>query len=205
MVYNNFFLRLLITFIFLSIYLSISFINFSLVFYLIFLIYLIVLIEIIIYFKNYKYYPIIYLAISFVFFLIIDFEDQINFNLFILIVISFDIFSYIFGKLLGKNQLIKISPNKTVEGLLGGVFISFFLSLIFSYFFEIAINMNLIIYIVLIIGFAYIGDILESYFKRKNNLKNSSNLIPGHGGVFDRFDSLIFSIIIYSISINIIV
>ena len=46
------------------------------------------------------------------------------------------------------------------------------------------------------------GDLIESFFKRKNNLKNSSELIPGHGGVFDRFDSFLFSIIIFFISIN---
>ena len=47
-----------------------------------------------------------------------------------------------------------------------------------------------------------LGDLIESFFKRKNNIKNSSNFIPGHGGVFDRFDSFLFSIIFYSISIK---
>ena len=57
-----------------------------------------------------------------------------------------------------------------------------------------------IFYILLIILSAFIGDIIESFFKRKNNLKNSSEFVPGHGGVFDRFDSFLFSIIIYAIS-----
>ena len=64
------------------------------------------------------------------------------------------------------------------------------------------INFSLIIFICLIILTAFIGDIIESIFKRINNLKNSSELIPGHGGLFDRFDSFLFSIIFYSISIN---
>tara|TARA_Y100000768_G_C23963505_1_gene676679 strand:+ start:918 stop:1328 length:411 start_codon:yes stop_codon:yes gene_type:complete len=134
----------------------------------------------------------------------IDFRKEIflNFNLFILTVITFDIFSYIVGKSFGKNKLTKISPNKTIEGLLGGIFISLFCSLLFSYIFEININTKLVIFILLNISFAFVGDIIESYFKRKNNLKNSSELIPGHGGVFDRFDSFLFSIIFYSISFS---
>ena len=139
------------------------------------------------------------------FFLIIDFDKIIflNFNLFILIVISFDIFSYIIGKNFGKNNFTKISPNKTYEGLFGGALASIFLSLLFSFIFGITINIELLFYIFLIILSAFIGDIIESFFKRKNNLKNSSEFIPGHGGVFDRFDSFLFAIIIYSISISI--
>tara|TARA_B100001057_G_scaffold338907_1_gene339671 strand:- start:159 stop:596 length:438 start_codon:yes stop_codon:yes gene_type:complete len=139
---------------------------------------------------------------SFIFFIIIDFENInfLNFNLFILIVISFDIFSYVIGKTLGKNNFTKISPNKTYEGLFGGFFSSFFLALLFAFIFEIIVNIELIFYILLIIISAFVGDIIESFFKRKNNLKNSSEFVPGHGGVFDRFDSFLFSIIIYSVS-----
>ena len=61
----------------------------------------------------------------------------------------------------------------------------------------------LIFFIFIIIFSAFTGDIIESFYKRKNNLKNSSELIPGHGGFFDRFDSFLFSIIFYSISVKI--
>ena len=205
MVYNNFLLRLFFSFLFILIYCISAYINFKYIYYLILLIYILIFIEIYLYFKLYKFLPFFYLFISCVFFAIIDFDKVLflNFNLFILIVISFDIFSYIIGKKFGKNKFTKISPNKTYEGLFGGALTSIFLSLFFAYVFEILVNIELIFYIFLIILSAFVGDIIESFFKRKNNLKNSSEFIPGHGGVFDRFDSFVFSIIIYSISINI--
>ena len=139
------------------------------------------------------------------FFFNIDFEkiNFFDFNFLIIIIITFDIFSYIIGKTIGKNKLTKISPNKTIEGLAGGMIASLSLAITFSYYFDILINTQLFIYIFIIIFSSLTGDIIESFFKRKNKLKNSSDLIPGHGGVFDRFDSFLFSIIIYSIFISI--
>ena len=205
--YKNFILRLLFSTIFISVYFICSYLNMKYIFYLIILIYFLILLEVFIYFKKYRIIPIIYIFISFIFFLRIDFSNQffLNFNLFILTVIIFDVFSYIIGKSYGKIQLIKISPNKTYEGFLGGFLFSYLVSLLFSYFYHIAINLELIFFIFFINLSAFIGDIIESYYKRKNNLKNSSEFIPGHGGVFDRFDSFLFAIIIYSISINFLV
>tara|TARA_B100000989_G_C19304896_1_gene370020 strand:- start:199 stop:561 length:363 start_codon:yes stop_codon:yes gene_type:complete len=117
-------------------------------------------------------------------------------------VISFDIFSYASGKIFGINKLIYISPNKTIEGFFGGFLISVVSSLLLSYFLDININIKLISFILIIILTSFFGDLIESYFKRINNLKNSSEFIPGHGGVFDRFDSFLFSIIFFSIFIN---
>ena len=205
MVYKNLILRSLFSFFFISVYLIVSFVNFEFIFFLIILIYVLVLLEIFFYFDNYKIIPFLYVLISFIFILFIDFNNKIflEFNLFILTVISFDIFSYLLGNIFGRNKLTKISPNKTIEGLFGGIIFSFVLSILFSYNFNVIINTELCVFILLIIFCAFSGDIIESYFKRKNNLKNSSNFIPGHGGVFDRFDSFLFSIIIYSVSINI--
>ena len=204
MAYKNFLLRSIFSLIFFLIYFFISYINFSFVFYLILLIYFIIFIEIILYFKKYKLIPIIYIILSLMFFFNIDFKkiDILHFNFLIIIIIIFDIFSYIIGKIFGKNKLINISPNKTIEGLAGGILASFSFAITFSYYFDILINIQSIIFIILIIFSSLSGDIIESYFKRKNNLKNSSDFIPGHGGVFDRFDSFLFSIIIYSIFIN---
>ena len=202
MVYNNFILRLFFSSFFIILYTIFLYISFDLVFYFILIIYLLILIEIYLYFKIYKILPIIYLLISFLFFIKIDFSKIIylDFNLFILTVISFDIFSYIAGKSFGKNKLTIISPNKTYEGFIGGLLSSFLISLLFLFINNATLNIELIFYLLLVIISAFIGDIIESFFKRKNNLKNSSNFIPGHGGVFDRFDSFLFSIIIYSVS-----
>ncbi len=204
MVYNNIFLRILFSTIFILVYFLCLYINFQFVFYLIFLIYFFIFIEIYIYFNKYKLIPLIYILISLTFFINIDFSKDIflNFNLFILTVITFDIFSYIIGKIFGRKKLTKISPNKTYEGLIGGMLISFSISLLFSLILKIFINIELLIFIFFIILSSFVGDIIESYFKRKNNIKNSSEFIPGHGGVFDRFDSFLFSIIFYSVSIN---
>ena len=204
MVYKNFLLRCLFALIILSVYFIVSYFNFNLVFYLILLIYFIIVLEILMYFKKYKFIPIIYITFSLICFLNIDFKDLkiLDFNLLIIIIITFDIFSYFIGSAIGKTKLINISPNKTIEGLAGGIIASFSFAITFSYYFDILIDIQSIIFIILIISSSLSGDIIESYFKRKNNLKNSSNFIPGHGGVFDRFDSFLFSIIIYSIFIN---
>lgn len=204
MAYKNFILRFIFSVIFIFIYLTFTLINFNFVFYLITIIYFFILIEIIIYFTYFRLLPLIYLLISYLFFVGINFNHDalLNFNFFILIVIIFDIFCYVIGKALGKKKLTDISPNKTYEGLIGGTLISFLISLLYAYTFQFKIDLGLILFIFLIIITSFFGDIIESYFKRKNKLKNSSKLIPGHGGVFDRFDSFLFSIIFYTVSHN---
>ncbi len=204
MVYKNLFLRLLFSILFCILYLSIIFYDFNLIIYLIIIIYSAILLELILNFKKYKFFAIIYLIISLFAVLNITFDSNniLKFNLFVLTIISFDIFSYVFGKTIGKNFIFPISPNKTLEGFLGGFICSLICILFYTSFFQIIINFNLIIFIILIIFTGFIGDLIESYLKRKNNLKNSSNFIPGHGGVFDRFDSFLFSIIFYSIFNN---
>lgn len=202
--YKNFISRIFISLVFISIYSICLFINFSLVFYLIITIYLLVILEIFIYFRKYKLIPITYILFSFFFMLNINFKKEYLsiFNLFVLLVVTFDIFSYLVGKLYGKKKLIKISPNKTIEGFFGGLFFSFLTGLLYAYYFELKIDILLIFFIILIQFTAFIGDILESSYKRKNNLKDSSEFLPGHGGVFDRFDSFLFSIIFFSIFIK---
>ena len=206
MVYKELYKRLIVSIIFLSLYLFFSIFYFQYIIYLIILIYIFVLIEVTLYFNKYKYLIYFYLIISCVSVFTITFDNNsiYRFNLFILTIITFDIFSYLVGKNYGEYKIMKfISPNKTLEGLIGGILFSCTFSIIYCSIFGIKINITVLLFIILIIATSFIGDILESFFKRKNNIKNSSNYLPGHGGFFDRFDSFILSIIPYSIMNNI--
>jgi len=108
-----------------------------------------------------------------------------------LILCIFDGFSQVSGQLFGKTKLFPgISPNKTVEGLIGGAFIAILSAFVFKSLI-IAPQINAILFAVVVIIFAFFGDAAKSVYKRKYNVKDFSNLIPGHGGFLDRFDSLI--------------
>lgn len=121
-----------------------------------------------------------------------QYDNKIMIGVFILIWTN-DTFAYLIGKNFGKTKLAKkISPNKTVEGLIGGIVFTlittFFLS---KYITSISIIHWFAIAIIVSI-FGVLGDLIESMFKRQANIKDSSNLIPGHGGFLDRLDSVIF-------------
>lgn len=115
-----------------------------------------------------------------------------NVILFTFLILSiFDSFSQISGQLFGRKKLLpKVSPNKTLGGLIGGTVIAIVSAFLLKSLYPIA-NYKLIITTFGIILFAFIGDIGASYFKRVYKVKDFSNLIPGHGGFLDRFDSLI--------------
>ena len=124
----------------------------------------------------------IYYSLSSEFILIIFFSVWIT-----------DSFAFIMGKQFGKNKILpSVSPNKTWFGSLSGLFFSILFLLLIYYYNIFSSNFTLfdIIVIGLITGsFSQVGDFLESYFKRKLGVKDSSNLLLGHGGFLDRFDS----------------
>ena len=124
-----------------------------------------------------------------------------GFLLIILICISTDIGGYIFGNLFKGPKLSKISPNKTQSGMIGGFVLSLIASSIFvlHYSNDIYIDQNLIetdlkfvILILLISSVSQVGDLIISYFKRSSKIKDTGNIIPGHGGLLDRIDGMIF-------------
>ena len=122
------------------------------------------------------------------------------FLLLIVISTSTDIFALFGGKLFGKHHFSKISPNKTIEGCITGSLFAIILSCIYYYFvISKSISIQIILMILLLSIIGQIGDLFFSRIKRDNNIKDFSNLIPGHGGILDRLDSLIFILLMFSL------
>ncbi|NER18397.1 phosphatidate cytidylyltransferase [Spongiivirga citrea] len=122
-----------------------------------------------------------------------SFHPMIVFGVFPLIWIN-DSFAYLVGKNFGKRKLFeRISPKKTVEGFLGGLIFSCIASYFIANFTEtLTVNLWLVIAVIMSV-FGTVGDLIQSKFKRQANVKDSGNIMPGHGGVYDRLDSVIFA------------
>ena len=139
-----------------------------------------------------------YIGLSF-YYLIEVRSAGLNYLLFILFVIwSTDTGAYFFGKALGKRKLWpEISPNKTIGGALGGIFMAVMVSVMFQviYPFEFSF-ITVILYALLISIVGQVGDLVASAFKRHYDIKDAGKLFPGHGGVLDRLDSLIFVMLV---------
>ena len=127
-------------------------------------------------------------------FLIINFKSELFFYLILVICVATDVGGYIFGKIFKGPRLTKISPNKTYSGVLGSFFLPMILFSILSYskfFYLLDFNFNLgIIFCLSLIS--QIGDLIISYFKRMYNIKDTGKIIPGHGGILDRIDGMLF-------------
>ena len=193
--YKNLLIRAIVSSFFVIYYLTLGLSNKYYLLIIILILYLIALYEIWKKFKN-IFFINIYVLISLTFFLVYFFYlfDYLFFNLFFITIISFDIFSYLFGSLIGKKKLFPhISPGKTLEGLIFGIISANIISILYIFNFGI-FTTKIFLLINILIFSSFIGDLIESYFKRISNLKHSSNFLPGHGGIFDRIDSYILSI-----------
>tara|TARA_B100000989_G_C19423470_1_gene419696 strand:+ start:80 stop:730 length:651 start_codon:yes stop_codon:yes gene_type:complete len=150
--------------------------------------------------KNYYYFGIIFLIFSFyTIYKIYNFNDNyLNFLFILLICISTDIGGFVFGKLLKGPKLTSISPNKTYSGAIGGYILSIinvtlFFKFSFLFYDKIEILISTYVMTVIISSVSQIGDILVSYSKRLSNIKDTGKIIPGHGGLLDRADGMIFA------------
>ena len=110
-----------------------------------------------------------------------------------------DIGGYIFGKTFGGKKLTKISPNKTISGSIGSFVLSYMGFFLLYFYFNnllfVRIDFKALFFIPFLISLiCQLGDLFISYYKRKAKLKNTGNLIPGHGGLLDRIDGSIFAL-----------
>ena len=157
-----------------------------------------------------KILGILFLIFSFYSTFYIREDGLMSFLLIMIICVSTDLGGYIFGKIFKGPKLTKISPNKTYSGMLG----SFLLAIIASYIFiikyaptELANNTYksdflFILWVLIISSISQMGDLIISYFKRSSKIKNTGKIFPGHGGMLDRIDGMIFVFpIIYLLSI----
>ncbi|MCF6137140.1 phosphatidate cytidylyltransferase [Pseudalkalibacillus berkeleyi] len=122
-------------------------------------------------------------------------ENGVSSLFFVLFIVwATDSGAYFFGKSFGKRKLWPvISPNKTIEGSIGGLVSGILLAVIFQSFFPIYSTFIIAVVAAIVIGiFGQIGDLVESAFKRHYEVKDSGTILPGHGGILDRFDSILF-------------
>ncbi|MDK9779542.1 MULTISPECIES: phosphatidate cytidylyltransferase [Vibrio] len=101
--------------------------------------------------------------------------------------------AYFAGKSMGKRKMAPhVSPNKTIEGLIGGIIAALIVGWLFAGWFDIQFTspLHMVIITLITVVISVLGDLVESMFKRVSGIKDSSNIIPGHGGILDRIDSL---------------
>ena len=153
--------------------------------------------------KKKKFFLIGYIFLSFSFYSVIELRNNFPGEYFYLLLITTicvatDMGGYIFGKTFKGPKLTKISPNKTYSGMIGSFFLSIISSSIFINNFDlihkkIEFTIEIFFIVLLLSAVSQIGDIVISYFKRLSKIKNTGKIIPGHGGLLDRIDGMIFA------------
>ena len=133
------------------------------------------------------------------------YKQGLNLTIFLLLICIFsDIGGYVIGKTVGGKKLTKISPNKTISGTIGSFMFSFIPIIIFLFIYKLtksnefqiyANEFPSILYVCLFISLiCQLGDLFISFFKRKAKIKDTGSILPGHGGLLDRIDGIVFAI-----------
>tara|TARA_Y100000817_G_C16686608_1_gene468499 strand:- start:168 stop:797 length:630 start_codon:yes stop_codon:yes gene_type:complete len=145
--------------------------------------------------KPYYFYGLFFLIFSFlsIYSLRIDANDYLVTLLVATICVSTDIGGYVFGKLFKGPKLTKYSPNKTYAGMVGGYFLSLISVTVIPFFKLDLMQFSEFLFVIGISSVSQIGDIVISYFKRLSKIKDTGKIIPGHGGLLDRVDGMIFA------------
>ena len=128
------------------------------------------------------------------FFLVINFQTRYFVFLTLLICITSDIGGFMFGKYFGGKKLTKISPNKTISGSIGSFVLSFLLVIFLKIIGLLNLNTHVVFYVFATCLACQLGDIFISYLKRKAKVKDTSNILPGHGGILDRIDGILLAL-----------
>ena len=143
--------------------------------------------------RKYKILGFPFLFFSFYTFYELSYEFTLVFFV-IILCISTDIGGYVFGKVIKGPKLTKISPKKTYAGMVGGYLFSLISLFIFSNLLDYTeMNIKIFLLTLLISTISQTGDLIISYFKRLSKIKDTGNIIPGHGGLLDRIDGMIFT------------
>jgi phosphatidate cytidylyltransferase len=138
-----------------------------------------------------------YICLPLIFFLLIAQLDQGKTWIFFMLAVIFagDTASFYAGRYVGKHKLTRISPGKTWEGTVGGLLANILTAGIFRLLFFPSLSLTSIVVIGIVMGISgQVGDLAESLLKRISNIKDSGTLLPGHGGILDRIDSLLFAV-----------
>ena len=144
--------------------------------------------------KPYRIFGYIFIFFSFYTIFKLRIDNDYYLLLFVIIIcVSTDIGGYVFGNIFKGPKLTKFSPNKTYAGMIGGYLLSIISAIILTNFnFGEEIPINWFIFVFVISTISQLGDIIISYFKRLSKIKDTGKIIPGHGGLLDRVDGMIF-------------
>ena len=146
--------------------------------------------------NNYFLFGLIFLILSFLSTFLLRNIFLNDFILVILICASSDVGGFAFGKIFKGPKLSKISPNKTYSGMIGSFFLSIISAFLYTNYYSLIYWTDnlLLITVILISSVSQIGDLTVSYFKRISKIKHTGKILPGHGGLLDRIDGMIFAI-----------